>query len=51
MNDMEKNEALTEDQRKYLETVSQLPEEAQANAASFAAGLLAASKINNHPAA
>ena len=42
---------LTKEQQKYFEEVTKLPPEEQAKAASFAAGLLAASKLNKHPAA
>lgn len=47
MNGAEKSNPMTEEQRKYFEVVAQLPPDEQAKAASFAAGLMAATKIND----
>jgi len=50
MNTIREERALTEEQREYLEAIKELPKEEQAKAASFAAGLMAASKEMNRPA-
>ena len=42
---------LTDEQRADLELLEQLPPDARKSVIDFAAGLLAASKLNNHPAA
>lgn len=46
MKDTEKGITMTDEQREYFETVAQLPPDEQAKAASFAAGLMAAARIN-----